>query len=335
MQDYNYLLKFPFSNKAKEYLSNKRIDLLSVEPALLEKVKKFLLEEINQEYKIQEKYWFNISRIDDEIIASSYVKIYPLSKIILSIIDNTPLLQSFANYYQKRFLYFSKKETNPEIINDLATDICPNIQFDSKKEQYYIALIDLLTLDLGEDYKLQYTNLKEGNIFFINKEQLLEFLAVVLKKRILRTTEVNKKELPKVYLEISEDIKKKFQSTQKEREDFDYRFSGKLSNNDFPPCFDKLYNDLLSGKKLSHIGNYHLAVFLAGVGYSYEDIINIYKHAPNFDERIAGYQIKKILEKKYSIANCETLKSNDLCVFDCKVKHPLQLLKRKNLTEKT
>jgi DNA primase large subunit len=306
-----------------------------VEPALLEKVKKFLLEEINQEYKIQEKYWFNISRIDDEIIASSYVKIYPLSKIILSIIDNTPLLQSFANYYQKRFLYFSKKETNPEIINDLATDICPNIQFDSKKEQYYIALIDLLTLDLGEDYKLQYTNLKEGNIFFINKEQLLEFLAVVLKKRILRTTEVNKKELPKVYLEISEDIKKKFQSTQKEREDFDYRFSGKLSNNDFPPCFDKLYNDLLSGKKLSHIGNYHLAVFLAGVGYSYEDIINIYKHAPNFDERIAGYQIKKILEKKYSIANCETLKSNDLCVFDCKVKHPLQLLKRKNLTEKT
>jgi DNA primase large subunit len=329
MQDYNYLLKFPFSNKAKEYLSNKRIDLLSVEPIVLEKVRKFLIEEINQEYKIQEKYWFNISKIDDEIIASSYVMIYPLSKIILSIIDNTPLLQSFANYYQKRFIYFSKKETNAEVINSLATDICPSIKFDSKKEQYYVALIDLLTLDLGEDYKLQYTNLKEGNIFFINKEQLLEFLAVVLKKRILRTTEINKKELPKIYLEISEEIKKKFQYSQKAREDFDYRFSGKLSNTDFPPCFDKLYNDLLSGKKLSHIGNYHLAVFLSGVGYNYEDIINMYKHAPNFDERIAGYQIKKIIEKKYSIANCETLKSNDLCVFDCKVKHPLQLLKTK------
>jgi DNA primase large subunit len=328
MQDYNYLLRFPFSKQAKEYISNKRIDLLSVDYRILEKVKKFLIEEINQDHKTLDKYWFNISKIDDEIIATSYVMIYPLSKIILSIIDNTPLTQSFANYYQKRFLYFSKKE-NSENLKEIAKDICPQLSYNQEKEQYFISLIDLLTLDLGEDYKLQYTNLKEGNIFFPSKEKLLDFLSIVLKKRILRTTEVNKKEIPKSFLEVSEIVKKHFLSTQKAREDFDYRFSGKLSNSSFPPCFDKLYNDLLSGKKLSHIGNYHLAVFLAGVGYTYEDIINIYKNASNFDERIAGYQIKKIIEKKYSIGNCETLKSNDLCVADCKVKHPLQLLKSK------
>lgn len=329
MQDYNYLLRFPFSNKAKEYISSKRIDLLSVDYAILEKVKKFLNEEINQDYKTLEKYWFNISKINDEAISKSYVMIYPLSKIVLSIIDNTPLTQSFANYYQKRFLYFSKKETDTENLKEIIKDVCPQLSYDTLKEQYFISLIDMLTLDLGEDYKLQYTNLKEGNIYFLNKDKLLEFLAVVLKKRILRTTEINKKEIPKSFLEISESIKKQFISTQKAREDYDFRFSSRLSNGEFPPCFDRLYNDLLSGKKLSHIGNYHLAVFLAGVGYSYDDIINIYKHAPNFDEKIAGYQIKKILEKKYSIGNCETLKSNDLCVAECKVKHPLQLLKIK------
>ena len=106
MQDYNYLLRFPFSNQAKEYISNKRIDLLSVDYKILEKVKKFLITEINQDYKTLEKYWFNISKNDDEIIAYSYVVIYPLSKIILSIIDNTPLTQSFANYYQKDFFIF-------------------------------------------------------------------------------------------------------------------------------------------------------------------------------------------------------------------------------------
>ena len=327
MQDYNYLLKFPFSNQAKEYISNKRIDLLSVDYKILEKVKKFLITEINQDYKTLEKYWFNISKNDDEIIAYSYVVIYPLSKIILSIIDNTPLTQSFANYYQKRFLYFSKKE-DIENLKEIIKDICPQLSYNQEKEQYFISLIDLLTLDLGEDYKLQYTNLKEGNIFFPNKDALLEFLSVALKKRILRTTEVNKKEVPKSFLEVSEIVRKHFLSTQKARGDFDNRFSGKLSNSSFPPCFDKLYNDLLSGKKLSHIANYHLAVFLAGVGYSYDDIINVYKHAPNFDERVAGYQVKKIIEKKYSIGNCETLKSNDLCVKDCKVKHPLQLFKK-------
>jgi hypothetical protein len=122
MQDYNYLLRFPFSKQAKEYISNKRIDLLSVDYRILEKVKKFLIEEINQDHKTLDKYWFNISKIDDEIIATSYVMIYPLSKIILSIIDNTPLTQSFANYYQKRFLYFSKKE-NSENLKEIAKDI--------------------------------------------------------------------------------------------------------------------------------------------------------------------------------------------------------------------
>jgi len=111
MQDYNYLLRYPFSNKAREYIASKGIDLLSVDYSTLEKVKKFLTEEVNLDYKSQEKYWFNILKIDDEAIAVSYVKIYPLSKIILSIIDNTPLTQSFANYYQKRFVYFLKKYT--------------------------------------------------------------------------------------------------------------------------------------------------------------------------------------------------------------------------------
>ncbi len=68
---------------------------------------------------------------------------------------------------------------------------------------------------------------------------------------------------------------------------------------------------------------------MCGVGYTYEEVLEVYRHLPNFDEKIAGYQIKKILEKKYSVANCETLKSNGLCVKDCKVKHPLQLLKKK------
>ena len=71
-----------------------------------------------------------------------------------------------------------------------------------------------------------------------------------------------------------------------------------------------------------------MAVFLCAVGYTYEEVLEAYRHLPNFDEKIAGYQIKKILEKKYSVANCETLRSNNLCVKDCGVKHPLQLLKK-------
>ena len=63
-------------------------------------------------------------------------------------------------------------------------------------------------------------------------------------------------------------------------------------------------------------------------------MLDLFKHLPNFDEKIAGYQIQKVIEKKYSVSNCDTLKSNGLCVNDCKTKHPFQLFKPNKKGEK-
>jgi len=104
--------------------------------------------------------------------------------------------------------------------------------------------------------------------------------------------------------------------------------------NSFPPCFLKMYQKLVAGEKLTHSENFNIAVFLFNVGYNYDEILNLFKNLPNFDEKIAGYQIKKIIEKKYSVPNCDTLKSNGLCVKDCKTKHPFQLFKSNKKGEK-
>lgn len=328
MHNYDYLLKYPFSKEAKEYIESKNINLLEISPVILEKIEM----QFNKLFDIenQNKY-FNIDELkikDKKINIDEELLVFPLSKIILNTVDNIPLFQAFANYQQKRFLYFINKDyqvKDYDSIEKIIKDICPNLSQNQKG--FFISLVDLLSLDLGEEYKLQYANLENGNIYFPNKEALIDFLAIVLKKRILRTTEINKKELPKSVVELSNKIKEKYALVQRQREDFNIN---KPNIGEFPPCFDKLYNDLLSGQKLSHIANYHLAVFLCGVGYTYEEVLEAYRHLPNFDEKIAGYQIKKILEKKYSVANCETLKSNGLCVKDCKVKHPLQLLRKKD-----
>lgn len=327
MDNYDYLLKYTFSKDAKDYIEQKNVNLLEISPNILEKIEM----QFNKLFDIEnQNRYFNIDELkikDKKINIDEELLIYPISKITLSTIDNIPLFQAFANYHQKRFVYFLTKDYSQkdyDSIEKIIKDICPNISQNQKG--FYISLVNLLALDLGDDYKLQYTNLDAGNIYFPSKDALIDFLAIVLKKRILRTTEINKKELPKPILQLCEKIKEKFISIQRQREDFNVN---KPNKDEFPPCFDKLYNDLLAGQKLSHIANYHLAVFLCGVGYTYEEVLDIYRHLPNFDEKIAGYQIKKILEKKYSVANCETLKSNGLCVKDCKVKHPLQLLKKK------
>ena len=85
----------------------------------------------------------------------------------------------------------------------------------------------------------------------------------------------------------------------------------------------------MSSQKLTHIENFVLAVFLANIGYSYNEILDIFKHAPNYDEKIAGYQIKTLMEKKYSVLNCDSMASKGLCVNKCGIKHPLQYFKLK------
>ena len=325
MFNYNYLIKYPFSKKAKEYLDTQNLDLFSVDEKLLEKAKYFLTVTILDQNR--EREWYKDLKKNYELEAKVYVSIYPLSKIFLSIIDYSPINQSLANYYQAQLRYFLQKafeEGKYDEIEEILSDLTPNLK---KEESYFIDLIDLLSLDLGDDYKLQYSNLNNGKIYFNNSKELIDFVSVVLKKRILRTTEINKKEIPKIFLSYAEDIKKKYFSDAKAS--ISFQSINKPKEEEFPPCFAKLYNDLLARRKLSHIANFHFAVFLSNVGYNYDEILHIYKNLPNFDEKIAGYQIKKIIEKQYSVANCSNLKSNGLCVKDCKVKHPLQLLTKK------
>lgn len=329
MFNYNYLIKYPFSKKAKEYLDSQNIDLLSVDDKLLETTKYFLTVTILEQN--HEKEWYKDLKRNYELEAKVHVNMYPLSKIFLSIIDYSPINQSLANYYQTQLRYFLQKafeENRFDEIESVLEDLVPTIK---KDEKYYIDLIDLLSLELGDDYKLQYSNLNNGKIYFTTAKELIDFVSVVLKKRILRTQEINKKEIPKIFLEYADLIKQKYFSDA--RANISFQAINKPKDNEFPPCFLKLYNDILEKRKLSHIANFHLAVFLSNVGYNYDEILYIYKNLPNFDEKIAGYQIKKIIEKKYSVANCDNLKSNGLCVMDCKVKHPLQLMIKNKIKE--
>ncbi len=327
MDDYDYLLKYPFSKASMEYIDSKGLLLSDISSVVLEKTD-LLFSRLFEPESYTSFFSIDSLKISDrKAELDTELLVYPVSKIILSILNNVPLSQAFASYHQKRFVYFiglDYKARAYDSIERLIKDICPSVTQD--RSGFFIPLASLLALELGEEYKLQYTNLEHGNIYFQNKEQLVEFLSIVLKKRILRTTEVSRKELPKSLVSFSEVIRKKYVSTRLPAVTY---VIARPKDTEFPPCFDKLYNDMLSGHKLSHIGNYHLAVFLSNIGYSYQEILDIYRNLPNFDERISSYQIRNIMEKKYSVANCETLRSNGLCIMDCKVKHPLQLLRKK------
>jgi len=323
--EYNYLIKYPFSKKAKKHLADINMDIKNVDEDLLKKSAVFLLKTIGQKQDDLEKQWHTYLTLDDKRIADIFVQVYPVSRILVELVDYTPLIQSFAVYYQKQLKYFLKNCTSEDELIDILADVCQEIKQDESKSKIYsINLVDYLKLDLGEEHKLVYSNLESGFLYF-DKVELIDLLAIILKKRIIKAIVVDSKELPKMFLDYAEFIRKKVMEGAVDK--LQSPFKPKI--NEFPPCFLELHNKLLSGKKLSHIENYSLAVFLVNIGYGFDELMEIFKHAPNYDFKIASYQIKKLLEKKYSVPNCSTIKTDGLCVKECSVKHPFQLFKPK------
>jgi len=104
-----------------------------------------------------------------------------------------------------------------------------------------------------------------------------------------------------------------------------------------PPCMSKLIERLNSGENLSHHERFAVAAFLANVGLDPDSILEFFRRAPDFNEKIARYQIEHISglrgsRKKYLPYNCDKMKSLAMCpLLDsyCEGgKNPLAVYKR-------
>jgi len=85
-----------------------------------------------------------------------------------------------------------------------------------------------------------------------------------------------------------------------------------------PPCMELLINKLRAGENLSHHERFAVAAFLSNIGLDPDAILEFFKKAPDFNERIARYQIEHIAglrgsRKKYLPYSCDTMKSLRIC----------------------
>ncbi len=102
----------------------------------------------------------------------------------------------------------------------------------------------------------------------------------------------------------------------------------------FPPCILKILSDLENSANVSHTARFALTSFLLNVGYSVDEILLIFRNAPDFDEEKARYQIEHIAGikgagKEYEVPSCSTMKTYHNCVAECRVRHPLEYYRRK------
>jgi len=105
----------------------------------------------------------------------------------------------------------------------------------------------------------------------------------------------------------------------------------------FPPCISRILSGLLAGENISHAGRFALTAFLLNIGMKPEEVMQLYKNAPDFNASRTKYQVEHIAGSKgtkYISPSCDTLRTYGLCVKEeneiCKeISHPLKYYARK------
>jgi DNA primase large subunit len=100
----------------------------------------------------------------------------------------------------------------------------------------------------------------------------------------------------------------------------------------FPPCVKFWVSEMKKGINIPHQARFLVATFLLSLEMSVDEVLEYFKQTPDYDERIARYQVEDLAGekgsgKKYSVPRCDTLRTSGVCV--CKeglcshMSHPL------------
>jgi len=191
-----------------------------------------------------------------------------------------------------------------------------------------------LSEKLRTDPKWKLTNLvlRKGYVY-LGRREVVRLLEEAVKAYInemrLYVEEITNEKFVEAAQNIRELVRKVRGFTTQESEKFKEELMGEIREDVFPPCIKEILSTLLRGEHLTHHQRFAAATFLVNIGASVDYILDLMRHSPDFNERIARYQIEHLAglrgsRKKYMTYSCEKMKTLGMCVADCGTKTPLQ-----------
>jgi DNA primase large subunit len=104
-----------------------------------------------------------------------------------------------------------------------------------------------------------------------------------------------------------------------------------------PPCIQHIYEQISKGENLPHPARLLLGTFLIYSNKTLEEMLELFKRLPDFDEKITRYQLEHLAgkrgnSKRYFVPSCDKIKLENLC-FETKIcqgiSNPTQLIRKK------
>ena len=347
-----HLCLYPFLSTASKYVEESGITLDNLIHTgafryARTRGKERIIEAI-KDGKVRKQVIISNAQAETELLS------YPFARILVSCIGDERLVRRYAlseakAAYEKLLEDSSTgSSSDTDIIYEMSEEFGIRVDFlPGEREQVQMPFVDYLrfTANLRDKrWKLVNRGLEKGMVK-LRKPEFIRIIQEAMYERI-------KKDLPlEVPVDIceaisgyTEAIKKELEETRKKFGDAGFGFdfesgSGFLVKDPscFPPCISYILSNLKEGVNVPHSARFAVTAFLLNVGLTEDEIIEIYKNSPDFDEERTRYQVEHIAGDKgsvrYTAPSCATMRTYGNCIGNdeiCeKVSHPLSYYKLK------
>jgi DNA primase large subunit len=237
---------------------------------------------------------------------------YGAARMILAYLKNRHITNSFAvGEAKKAYYYITGDRASGGDIEKLREEFGVRPEaFEGKKVLPLAKYVEFAPRSL--DYRLVNRSVKSGFVE-INEREGLRLLQEAIKARIERVGII--KNAPEAIRMNADKLMKSLPRAAPSKMSF--------REGDNPPCIEKLLEAARTHQNLGHQARWSLAVYLINKGVGYEKILEVFSNFPDYDERIAGYQIKHAINRNYTMPACSMMLSYGLCVANCRIKSPL------------
>ena len=180
-----------------------------------------------------------------------------------------------------------------------------------------------------QEWKLINRSVKDGFVY-LDTDEAVRLIRNELSNLIYaRIKNMKIHDVPISIKSKADELRKKYAGHYVHRNQF------KIS--DYPPCIKHAMETINKGENLPHSARFMLATYMLAIGKTEEEVIEIFKNSPDYNEKITRYQVEHLAGKKgshikYSVPSCDRLKSEDLCyaVTECEnLINPIQFGRRK------
>ena len=232
------------------------------------------------------------------------------STVLLSLSNNIRLIKKFALYESKGIeisLKHDMKENNI-VANDIINSFFGN-KMEKKNGKYTVHVADYLKHAVNfneEEWKLVNQEVNAGYVN-LDRDKLIRLLRTEISQYLInKIREMKITNPPKKFMNYTNQI-----SILLEPSEF------KMSK-EYPPCIKHAIDVLNRGDNLPHNGRLMLATYMFARGMEVEDILEFYRNAPDFNEKVTLYQLEQLSGEvgsgtKYRCPSCSKLKSQGLC----------------------